>query len=166
MAEVGNKVRELREWRGWTQAQLGVYAGLSPATVNLIEHGHRNPNMTTLAKLARVLEVEPGVFFEEPEVPKADAPPLPAESIDEERRELIERVVDFLGWRPPDVEQRAEAYRDAMLKAVDDVVQQAALERVERNRRFVDDPDQVLRVERRLSSGDSTAEDAKDARGA
>jgi transcriptional regulator with XRE-family HTH domain len=50
-----------------------VYAGINPSTVNLIEHGHRNPNTRTLQKLADALEVEPGDFFKEP-APLGDAP--------------------------------------------------------------------------------------------
>jgi transcriptional regulator with XRE-family HTH domain len=75
MPTVEKRVRELREARGWTQVQLGVYAGISPSTVNLIEHGHRNPNTTTLQKLATALGVEPGDLFTESDSPKVSAPP-------------------------------------------------------------------------------------------
>src|SRR3954470_6916334 len=73
MPTVGKQDRELRETRGWTQAQLGVYAGISPSTVNLIEHGHRNPNAITLQKLADALKVQPGDLFAGTEGPKAEA---------------------------------------------------------------------------------------------
>jgi excisionase family DNA binding protein len=114
---------------------------------------------------------------------KAQAP-SPPELTEEERRELVESVVEFLGWRPPDVEQHPEAYRDAMLKVANDVAQQTALERVERHRRLVDDPDQALRrveqnrrlvddpdqalrrAERGLSGEDPSAEDDQKATGA
>ena len=75
MPTVEKRVRELREARGWTQVQLGVYAGISPSTVNLIEHGHRNPNTTTLQKLAAAFGVEPGDLFAEGDSPKVSATP-------------------------------------------------------------------------------------------
>jgi putative transcriptional regulator len=106
MAEaVGKKVRELREGRGWNQAQLGVYAGLSPATVNLIERGHRTPNMSTIAKLARVFEVEPGVFFGEPVLSgKGGAPqesgPLKEEvPVEEPYPDAARRLRDLEPWK-------------------------------------------------------------------
>jgi excisionase family DNA binding protein len=98
--------------------------------------------------------------FLESRTPKGQASPSPPEVSDEERRhrELVERVADFLGRRPPDLEERAEEYWDAMTQA---------LERVEQNRRFVEDPDQKLRqAEQGLGGAEPSAEDAQKAQGA
>lgn len=69
MNEVGKELKRLRLKKGWTQAQLAVYAESSQPTVNQIESGVRNPSTRTLEKLAGVLEVEVGDLF-----PKAQAP--------------------------------------------------------------------------------------------
>ena len=68
MREVGAEIRRLREGRGWTGAQLAVYAGMAPSAVSQIETGRRSPNTGSLAKIAKALEVEVADFF-----PKAEA---------------------------------------------------------------------------------------------
>jgi transcriptional regulator with XRE-family HTH domain len=97
MQGMGRRLRELRERRGWTRVQLGVYADVSTATVSQAESGKRTPNAETLVKLASALGVEPGDFFLEPASPKADAPsPLDAEAkpsaSDEAGRERLEQT--------------------------------------------------------------------------
>jgi putative transcriptional regulator len=81
MTELGREIKRLREEKGWTQAQLAVYAGSSQPTVNLLESGRRNPSTDTLQKLAKALEVEVGDFF-----PKAQAPLSFENLTDEEAR--------------------------------------------------------------------------------
>jgi transcriptional regulator with XRE-family HTH domain len=73
MKEVGTEIRRLREERGWTGAQLAVYAGMAPSAVSQIETGRRSPNTGSLAKIAKALGVEVVDLF-----PKGQAP-LPLE---------------------------------------------------------------------------------------
>lgn len=87
MSEIGKEIRRIREGKGWSQAELAVYAGSSQPTVNQIESGKRNPSTATLVKLARALEVEVADFF-----PKAQASLSFEEFADEEdRQEEAER---------------------------------------------------------------------------
>src|SRR4051812_4074679 len=79
---VGEQIRRLREEKGWSQAQLAVYAGMAPGGVNQIENGKRNANSVSLMKIAGALGVEMGDLF-----PKAEAPTSPPPAEDEERRE-------------------------------------------------------------------------------
>ena len=57
-------LREERVRRLLSIRRLAKLAGLSPNTVHLVETGQRLPHFGTIAKLARVLEVEPGVIDE------------------------------------------------------------------------------------------------------
>ena len=57
------KFRQLRESRGMTTRGLARDAGVSTETINAIEHGRRQPTVTTLDKLARALDVEVKDFF-------------------------------------------------------------------------------------------------------
>lgn len=50
-----NRVRELREARGWTQLQLAERTGVSRKTVNTIESGALNPSTFISLRLARAL---------------------------------------------------------------------------------------------------------------
>lgn len=50
-----NRVRELREARGWTQLELAERTGVSRKTVNTIENGALNPSTYISLRLARAL---------------------------------------------------------------------------------------------------------------
>ena len=53
------KIREFREKRGLSVRGLAREAGVSTETVYSVEHGKRQPSLTTLGKIARALEVDP-----------------------------------------------------------------------------------------------------------
>ena len=52
MAELSNRLREAREGRGWTQADLAVRIGVSRKTVNTVENGVFVPSTIIALKLA------------------------------------------------------------------------------------------------------------------
>jgi len=49
---VKNRVRELREERGWSQAQLGERLRVSRQTVNAIETGKYDPSLPVAFRIA------------------------------------------------------------------------------------------------------------------
>lgn len=58
-----NRVREAREARGWTQAELAERIGVSRKTVNTVENSVFIPSTTVALKLARALgEPVEGLF--------------------------------------------------------------------------------------------------------
>ena len=57
MSDVGQEIRRLREAKGWGQPKLAVEAGVAVSGVSQIENGRRNPNSSTLVKLAGALGV-------------------------------------------------------------------------------------------------------------
>lgn len=57
--EVGRRVREFREARGWSQEDLGFEAGLHRNYIGGIERGERNVAVVNLAKLAKAFGVRP-----------------------------------------------------------------------------------------------------------
>lgn len=54
-AALGEAVRELRLKRKATQADIATSAGITPATLSLIERGQANPTWDTTRKLATAL---------------------------------------------------------------------------------------------------------------
>ena len=58
-----NRFKELRTVRGLSIRKLAEEAGVSTETIYSIEHGKRQPSVTTLSKLARALGVEVKDFF-------------------------------------------------------------------------------------------------------
>jgi transcriptional regulator with XRE-family HTH domain len=51
------KLKELREAKGFSVRGLAREAGISTETVYSVEHGHRQPSIRTLGKIARALGV-------------------------------------------------------------------------------------------------------------
>ncbi len=56
--ELGRAVREMREQRGWTQAQLAEASGLTQPAVARFEAGGTVPTIPVLERLATALEAE------------------------------------------------------------------------------------------------------------
>jgi putative transcriptional regulator len=52
---LANRIREVREERGWTQAELAARIGVSRKTVNTIENRVFVPSTLIALKLARAL---------------------------------------------------------------------------------------------------------------
>ncbi len=79
------RIRQLRNEKGLSQAKLAVMADMDPATLNRLEQGKGNPNLKTIARVADALGVEVVELF-----PKAPAPPSRGTLFsggEEERRE-------------------------------------------------------------------------------
>jgi ribosome-binding protein aMBF1 (putative translation factor) len=67
--QLGRAVRELREQRGWSQAQLARAAGMTQSAVARFEAGGTVPTLPVLERLAHALDVTLDVRF----APKAAA---------------------------------------------------------------------------------------------
>lgn len=58
MRVLPDRVRELRQRRMLTQAELAEEAGITESTINRIEQGHAQaPRISTIRKIAKVLDV-------------------------------------------------------------------------------------------------------------
>jgi transcriptional regulator with XRE-family HTH domain len=57
------KLKELREAKGLSVRGLAREAEVSTETIYSVEHGHRQPSVRTLGKIARALGVEVKDFF-------------------------------------------------------------------------------------------------------
>ena len=56
--ELGRSVREVREQRGWSQAQLAEAAGMTQPAVARFEGGGTVPTIPVLERLAHALDLE------------------------------------------------------------------------------------------------------------
>lgn len=59
----GQRLRALREARGWDQGQLSSASGIAHETISRLEHGVATPHSVTVRALAEALDVEPGLFI-------------------------------------------------------------------------------------------------------
>lgn len=75
---VGERIREEREKRGWTQGDLSKHSGTNRDTISGVESGRHRPRPSTLRKLAGAFGLEVRDLFEEA-TPSPKAEPLSLE---------------------------------------------------------------------------------------
>ena len=63
MTTIRNRVRELREAKGWTQQQLADTVGVSRQSINSIERNRYVPSLDLALKFARVFAVSTDEIF-------------------------------------------------------------------------------------------------------
>ena len=61
---VKNSVRELRNERNWSQAELAERAGVSRQTINAIETGKYDPSLPLAFTLARIFKLKIEEMFD------------------------------------------------------------------------------------------------------
>ena len=59
------KLRQIRELRKLTQAQLAARAGMQPSAINHFESGRREPSLSNFIRLYKALRVGPGILLGE-----------------------------------------------------------------------------------------------------
>ena len=60
---IHNRVKELRDARGWTQQQLATAVGVSRQSINSIERNRYVPSLDLALKFARVFAVSTDEIF-------------------------------------------------------------------------------------------------------
>jgi transcriptional regulator with XRE-family HTH domain len=64
MTALGPNLREARERLRLTQEQVGERSGVHTGEVSRIETGKRDPQASTVERLAKAVEVTPGQLFD------------------------------------------------------------------------------------------------------
>jgi len=55
---VGRKIQKLRQEKDMSQVEMAERIGITPVYLGFIEQGVRNPSISTLDKIARILKVK------------------------------------------------------------------------------------------------------------
>jgi len=79
--QIGQKLRELRKEKGLSQGHIEQKTGLLRCYISRVENGYTVPNIETLEKFARALEIPLYRFFTDGE--RVSAPKLPKAKVDE-----------------------------------------------------------------------------------
>ena len=61
---MNNRIRELRNGRGWSQAELAERLGVSRQTVNAIETGRYDPSLPLAFSIAGIFELSIEEIFD------------------------------------------------------------------------------------------------------
>ena len=71
--QFGDRVRELRDQRGWSQEYLADAADLHRTHISLIERGQRSVRLETIERLAIAFRVQPAELIPSIRLPKRKA---------------------------------------------------------------------------------------------
>jgi transcriptional regulator with XRE-family HTH domain len=107
---IGQRLKEERQFRGWSQRDLARETGVNTDTISGIETGQHEPRPSTLRKLAEGLGIEVRDLFMEAALPKAPAPSTPGQL--KEERPIFDLVHDA-------VLKQAEQNRQAFTRAAE-----------------------------------------------
>jgi len=64
VAHFGTRLREARERLGLTQEEVAQRSGVHATEVSRIEAGKRDPQISTLRRLAKAVDVKPGQLLD------------------------------------------------------------------------------------------------------
>ena len=123
--EIGKKIAELREKKGWSQYRLAKETGIKQGTISNLELGKRKyPQSDTLQKIATALGVSMAAFDDQPLLERAydladtmnldDKRKEALEKIkalpDDEQQERLNRSIEKLKSLPPESRKAAELF--------------------------------------------------------
>jgi len=63
LKKFGNRVRELRLERGWSQEKFALECGLDRTYISGIEKGRRNVSLKNIGRICMALKITLGDFF-------------------------------------------------------------------------------------------------------
>ncbi|MDP1873830.1 helix-turn-helix transcriptional regulator [Phenylobacterium sp.] len=63
---MSGRLRDLRQQRGWTQAELGQRLGVSRQAVNALETGKHDPSLDLAFRIAALFDLAVEAVFENP----------------------------------------------------------------------------------------------------
>jgi transcriptional regulator with XRE-family HTH domain len=99
MIDVGKRVIELREQKGWSQYKLYKLAVIGQTTLSEIESGKKVPTVTTLAKICNALEVSLSDFFSEDETILANHDDNEIENLPDHMKKELELYKEFILYK-------------------------------------------------------------------
>jgi hypothetical protein len=116
------RLKELRENRNLTQAELAKLLKVSPSAIGMYEQGRRDPDSSTLKKLSVLFNVSVDYLLDN-QPPQNDT--LPALTLKDERQiaKDLENIVDSLNGAAamsddPEDEEDREMLKAALLQAM------------------------------------------------
>ena len=99
IVEMGKRLRDCREYCGFTQQQIADALGLHRPAVSEIEAGNRKVTAEELKRLAKLYCKTIDYFLGEPDPEPTRAVLQAVEGMDEQDREEVLKFATFLRWK-------------------------------------------------------------------
>ena len=108
--ELGERLKALRTKQGLSQTDLAKHIGVTPSTISQVESSLIYPSLPALFKMAEVLSVEVGAFFQETGIDGGRAVFPASEAVEIKFTELPKGSAFGKRLTPPDFEPKAEPF--------------------------------------------------------
>lgn len=108
--DLGARIKAMRSKRGMSQKELANRVGVTPSTISQVESDLIYPSLPALLKMAEVLSMEVGSFFQEPDGSKKRIRFPASESTQVRIGETPENGVQGKLLTPVDLNEAAEPY--------------------------------------------------------
>ncbi len=107
--DMGHRLRDLRQKRSISQTELARLVGVTPSTISQVESNSILPSLPALLKMAEVLHVDVGAFFQpKPEPPKVVFPACDA--VETKLTAFSEDAIHVRALAPADCDPQAEPF--------------------------------------------------------
>jgi len=108
--DLGQRIRELRTKRGFSQTDLAKLVGVTPSNISQVESGQIYPSLPALIKMAETLSVEMSAFFQEfSDIPHRLVFPE-SEAVDTNLPDMPENSITARLLTPIDIDLKTETY--------------------------------------------------------
>ncbi|MDF1594426.1 MAG: helix-turn-helix domain-containing protein [Desulfobacterales bacterium] len=107
---LGARLKKLRTKRGLSQTELARLVGVTPSTISQIESNQIYPSLPALFKIAEVLSVEVGSFFQESPTLTGQAVFKAADALEIKITDLPKESINVKLLTPVDLDPKAEPY--------------------------------------------------------
>jgi transcriptional regulator with XRE-family HTH domain len=107
---LGNRIREFRMRRGLSQTELSRKVGLTPSTISQVESNQIFPSLPALFKMAEVLSIEVGSFFQDNPEEKKKVVFTASDSLEVKLSNVQEGQLEVRLLTPVDLDPRLETY--------------------------------------------------------
>ena len=91
--DIGKRIKELREQRGWHKGTLATRAGLAPSYIPVLENGEKCPTVETLDAICFAFGITLADFFTEK---KEDSLVDRVSSLTEKQKQLLNEFLNSL----------------------------------------------------------------------
>lgn len=108
---LGSRIRELRQVRNYRILDLAQMTGLTSSMISQVERGGISPSIDTLKKIANVLNVSVGYFFEDEEEIAA----RPNSVLDQAQVSTIASTLDLTGLKIVEISPVVHEHQRKML---------------------------------------------------
>ena len=110
-ADIGGRIRSLRNKRGLSQTELARLVGVTPSNISQVESNQIYPSLTALMKMAEILSVEISSFFHEAGGEARQCVFQSAAATEVQLPDMPKDSIHARQLTPLDHESRAEAYQ-------------------------------------------------------